>query len=87
MRYDSLVDTYETERIKVVSVWSEFKDVDLPVRPTRTILAAAVCTSRWFTQCVSEDLWFRNMLEIDVGITENELEGYKLWQERNDGHF
>src|SRR5947208_10799502 len=33
MRYDFLVETYETERIKVLSVWSEFRDEDLPVRP------------------------------------------------------
>jgi hypothetical protein len=25
--------TYATERVKVVSVWSEFRDADLPVRP------------------------------------------------------
>ena len=24
MRYDFLVDTYDTERLKVLSVWSEF---------------------------------------------------------------
>jgi hypothetical protein len=30
MKYDFLVETYETERIKVVSVWSEFRDEDLP---------------------------------------------------------
>jgi hypothetical protein len=33
MRYDFLVESYETERIKVVSVWSEFKDEELPLRP------------------------------------------------------
>lgn len=33
MRYDFLVETYETERIKVLSVWSEFRDGDLLVRP------------------------------------------------------
>ncbi len=33
MRYEFLVETYETERVKVVSVWSEFHDEDLPVRP------------------------------------------------------
>jgi len=33
MRYDFLIETYATERMKVVSVWSEFKDDDLPVRP------------------------------------------------------
>src|SRR5258707_516246 len=33
MKYEFLVETYDTERIKVVSVWSEFRDDDLPVRP------------------------------------------------------
>jgi hypothetical protein len=32
MRYDFLVESYATERIKVISVWSEFLDSDLPVR-------------------------------------------------------
>ena len=34
MRYEFLVETYATERIKVVGVWSEFIDQDLPVRPS-----------------------------------------------------
>jgi hypothetical protein len=33
MRYDFLIATYETECVKVSSVWSEFKDEELPVRP------------------------------------------------------
>ena len=33
MKYDFLVETYETERVKVVSAWSMFQDGDLPVRP------------------------------------------------------
>jgi hypothetical protein len=33
MTYDFLIETYETERPKVLSVWSEFSDADLPVRP------------------------------------------------------
>ena len=33
MRYDFLIDTYDTERVKVLTVWSEFRDDDLPVRP------------------------------------------------------
>jgi len=33
MRYDFLIDTYDTERLKVLSVWSEFRDEDLAVRP------------------------------------------------------
>jgi hypothetical protein len=35
MRYDFLIETYATERIKVVSAWSEFTDADLTVRPRR----------------------------------------------------
>jgi hypothetical protein len=36
MKYDFLVETYETERIKVVSVWSEFRDEELSLsRRTR----------------------------------------------------
>lgn len=36
MRYDFLIDTYETERIKVINAWSMFTDHDLPVRPNVT---------------------------------------------------
>jgi hypothetical protein len=49
MKYDCLIDTYETERIKVVSVWSEFKDDDLPVRQRMAILEGVVGMSRWCT--------------------------------------
>jgi hypothetical protein len=33
MRYDFLVETYRKERVKIASVWSEFRDEDLEVRP------------------------------------------------------
>jgi len=36
MPYDFLAETYATERIKVLSVWSAFFDEDLPVRPRET---------------------------------------------------
>src|SRR5215470_2515821 len=32
MRYDFLITSYETERIKVLTVWSEFRDEDLCFR-------------------------------------------------------
>ena len=66
MRYDFLVETYETERIKVVSVWSEFRDDDLPVRPRRDDPRGRSVHEQMVHQCVSEDLWFRTMLGIDV---------------------
>ena len=66
MRYDFLVESYETERIKVLSVWSEFRDEDLPVRPHATDSRGRSVHEHMVHQCVSEDLWFRNMLRIDV---------------------
>lgn len=66
MKYDFLVETYETERIKVISVWSEFTEDDLPVRPHRTDPRGRSVHEHMVHQCVSEDLWFRNMLGIDV---------------------
>jgi uncharacterized damage-inducible protein DinB len=67
MRYDFLVETYATERIKVVSVWSEFRDEDLPVRPRGDDPRGRSVHEQMVHQCVSEDLWFRTMLGIDVG--------------------
>jgi uncharacterized damage-inducible protein DinB len=66
MRYEFLVDTYETERVKVVSVWSEFRDEDLPLRPRADDPRGRSVREQMVHQCVSEDLWFRTMLEIDV---------------------
>jgi len=66
VRYDFLVETYETERIKVVSVWSEFRDDDLPMRPRRDDPRGRSVHEQMVHQCVSEDLWFRTMLGIDV---------------------
>jgi uncharacterized damage-inducible protein DinB len=66
MRYAFLVETYATERVKVVSVWSEFRDEDLPVRPHATDRRGRSVREQMVHQCVSEDLWFRNMLGIDV---------------------
>jgi uncharacterized damage-inducible protein DinB len=67
MRYDFLIETYATERIKVVSMWSEFKDEDLPVRPRAGDPRGRSVHEQMVHQCVSEDLWFRTMLGIDVG--------------------
>jgi uncharacterized damage-inducible protein DinB len=66
MRYAFLIETYASERIKVISVWSEFKDGDLPVRPRRDDPRGRSVHEQMVHQCVSEDLWFRTMLGIDV---------------------
>lgn len=67
MRYDFLIETYETERLKVLSVWSEFKDEDLPIRPSPFEVRGRSVLEHMVHQCVSEDIWFRRMLGIDVG--------------------
>ena len=67
MKYDFLVESYASERLKVLSVWSEFKNEDLPVRPSETDPRGRSVHEHMVHQCVSEDLWFRNMLGIDVG--------------------
>jgi uncharacterized damage-inducible protein DinB len=64
MAFDFLVDTYETERVKTLSVWSQFRDGDLALRPeprARTPLEHMV------HQCVSEEGWMTRMLGIDLG--------------------
>lgn len=67
MKYDFLVETYATERIKAVSMWSEFRDDDLSVRPRPDDVRGRSVHEQMVHQCVSEDLWFRTMLGIDVG--------------------
>ena len=86
MRYDFLIDTYATERIKVVSVWSEFRDEDLPVRPNPRDPRGRSVREQMVHQCVSENLWFMNMLGIDVGAPplpaqESRLEFIKRYAE------
>jgi len=66
VRYDFLVETHASERIKVVSVWSEFRDEDLSVRPRTDDPRGRSVHEQMVHQCVSEDLWFRTMLGIDV---------------------
>lgn len=67
MTFDFLPETYATERLKTLSVWSQFRDDDLSLRPeprARTPLEHMV------HQCVSEDTWMTRMLGIDVGLPQ-----------------
>lgn len=65
-RYAFLVDTYATERLKTLSVWSEFRDEDLPVRPHAEDTRGRSVHEHMVHQCVSENFWFVNMMAIDV---------------------
>ncbi|MGC2531276.1 MAG: DinB family protein [Candidatus Acidiferrum sp.] len=86
MRYDFLVETYETERLKVVSVWSEFRDQELEFRPNSKDPRGRSVHEQMVHQCVSEDLWFRTMLGIEAGTPplpsqETRLEFIKRYTE------
>jgi uncharacterized damage-inducible protein DinB len=67
MTFDFLVETYATERVKVVSAWSEFTDADLKVRPRSYDPRGRSVHEQMVHQCVSEDAWCRTMLGVDVG--------------------
>jgi uncharacterized damage-inducible protein DinB len=66
MPYDFLVETYASERVKVLSVWSEFRDGDLAFRPNSADSRGRSVREQMIHQCVSEDLWFRTILAIEV---------------------
>ena len=66
MRYQFLVDTYETEILKTLSVWSMFDDVDLHRRPIADDPRGRNLLEHMIHQSVSEDLWFTGMLGIEV---------------------
>jgi uncharacterized damage-inducible protein DinB len=68
-RYQFLTETYETEILKVLSVWSSFQDDDLSARPHSTDKRGRSVREHMVHQCMSEDAWFRNMFGIDVGVT------------------
>ena len=88
MKYDFLIDSYDTERVKVLSVWSEFRDEDLGVRPRSDDPRGRSVHEHMVHQCVSEDTWFRTMLGIDVGAPpvperETRLEFMKRYAEHS----
>jgi len=63
MTYEFLTESYATERLKTLTVWSLFADGDLahrPAAPSRSVREQMV------HQCLSEDGWFGKMLGIDI---------------------
>ena len=63
MIFDFLIETYATERLKTISVWSHFQDADLDRRPAPK---ARTPREQMVHQCLSEDGWFSQVLGIDV---------------------
>jgi uncharacterized damage-inducible protein DinB len=61
--FEFLVETYRTERLKTLSVWSQIPDSRMEFRPERR---ARSPREHMVHQCVSEDTWMRTMLGIAV---------------------
>lgn len=88
-RYEFLVETYRTERIKTLSVWSQFDDNDMEFRPEDR---ARTPHEHMVHQCVSEDNWMKNMLGIDANEpalppVENRMEFLKHYAALSDIRF
>src|SRR5215471_10181438 len=62
-RYDFLVETYRTERLKTIGVWSQIPDGLMRFRPEPR---ARSPLEHMVHQCVSEYNWMRDMLGISV---------------------
>src|SRR5512135_298780 len=61
---DFFVQSYDSERLKTLAVWSCFADADLRFRPAER---ARTPLEHMVHQCFSEDTWMRTMLGVDVG--------------------
>ncbi len=61
--FSFLVETYATERIKTLTVWSEFAEAHMGLRPAPL---ARTAHEQFVHQHVSEDGWFRTMLGIET---------------------
>ena len=65
-RYDFLVETYRTERLKTLGVWAQIPESRMRFRPeprARTPLEHMV------HQCMSEEAWMKTMLGIAIART------------------
>lgn len=65
MSFGFLVETFATERLKTLGVWSQFRDADLEFRPAPR---ARSVREQMVHQCLSEDAWFTTMLGLPADI-------------------
>ena len=74
-RYAFLVDTYRTERLKILGVWSQIPDEYMECRPEPRGRSPH---EHMVHQCLSEDGWMRGMLGIAVTLPELPAEETRL---------
>ncbi len=63
-RYDFLIETYGTERLKTLSVWSQIPDDRMEFRPEPR---ARTPHEHMVHQCAGEDAWMGTMLGVAIG--------------------
>jgi uncharacterized damage-inducible protein DinB len=63
--FSFFADTYDTERLKTLSLWSQIPDGQMQFRPEPR---ARSPLEHMVHQCMSEDGWMKNMLGIDAGL-------------------
>ena len=66
MDYSFLVDTYASERLKTLNVWSMFADDDLNIRPHPLLARDRTPREHMVHQCLSEDKWFTTMFGLGI---------------------
>jgi hypothetical protein len=86
MQYTFLTDTYDSERMKTLGVWSMFTDDDIFIRPHPFDKKDRNPLEHMVHQCAGEDKWFSGMLGIDVSAPplpekETRLEFIKRYAE------
>jgi uncharacterized damage-inducible protein DinB len=64
-RYSFLIETYSTERQKIIGAWAMFKNDEMSWRPAPR---ARSVQEQMVHQCVSEDNWMKNILGIDLAV-------------------
>jgi uncharacterized damage-inducible protein DinB len=64
-RYEFLVESYRTERIKTLSVWSQVPEARMSFRPEPR---ARTAHEHMVHQCLSEEAWMTRMLDITIGL-------------------
>jgi len=77
-RYAFLVETYETELLKVLSVWSMAEEGDLDLRPRGGDRRGRTLREHMVHQCQSEHGWFTNMLGVEAPFDALPTEPTKL---------
>jgi len=75
-RYDFLIETYRTERLKTLNLWSQVPDARMS---DRIEARARSPREHMVHQCLSEDAWMRNMFEIAVTHSLLPAEEGRLW--------